>query len=44
MKFYKIMVVHSSLYGPETCVPVKKDLTRIQASDMKFMQGDRNTE
>lgn len=36
-KFYKVMAVPALLYGCATWVTVKRHLSRVEASDMRFL-------
>ena len=38
LKFYKVMDVSVLLYGSKTWVPGKKHLSRIQASEVRFLR------
>ena len=39
LKFYKVMEVSTLLYGSEIWTLVSKNLTRIQAAEMKFLSS-----
>jgi len=39
MKFYKVVARPSLLYGSETWVTTKRDLTRLEATEMRFLRS-----
>jgi len=39
MKFYKFVARPSLLYGSETWVTTKKDMTRLEAAEMRFLRS-----
>jgi len=39
MKFYKVVARPSLLYGSETCVTTKRDMTRLEAAEMRFLRS-----
>jgi len=39
IKFYKVVARTSLLYGNETCVTSKRDMTRLEATEMCFLRG-----
>ena len=39
MKFYKVVARPSLLYGSETWVTTKRDMTRLQAAEMRFLRS-----
>jgi hypothetical protein len=38
MKFYKVVVRPTVLYGSETWVTTKRDMTRLEAAEMRFLR------
>ena len=39
MKFYKVVARPSLLYGSETCVNTTRDMTRLEAAEMRFLRN-----
>jgi len=39
MKFYKVVATPSLLYGNETWVTTQRDMTRLEAAEMRFLRG-----
>jgi hypothetical protein len=39
MKFYKVVARPSLLYGSETWVTTKRDVTRLEAAELRFLRG-----
>ena len=39
MKFYKVVVRPTLLYGSETCVTTKRDMARLEAAEMRFLRS-----
>jgi hypothetical protein len=39
MKFYKVVATPSPLYGSETWVNTKRDMTRLEAAKMRFLRS-----
>jgi hypothetical protein len=39
MKFYKIVARPTLLYGSETWVTTKRDVTRLEAAEMRFLRS-----
>jgi len=39
MKFYKVVARPSLLYGSETLVTTKTDMTRLEAAEMRFLRS-----
>jgi len=39
MKFYKVVARSSLLYGSETWVTTKRDMTRLEAAEMRFLRS-----
>jgi len=39
MKFYKVVARSSLLYGSETWVTTKRDITRLEAAEMRFLRS-----
>jgi predicted esterase YcpF (UPF0227 family) len=39
MKFYKVMARSALLYGSETWVTTKRDMTRLEAAEMRFLRS-----
>jgi len=39
MKFYKVVAGPSLLYGSETWVTTKRDMTRLEAEEMSFLRS-----
>ena len=39
MKFYKVVAIPSLLYGSETWVTTKRDMTRLEAAEMRFIRS-----
>jgi uncharacterized Fe-S cluster-containing protein len=39
MKFYKVVARPSLLYGSETWVTTKRDMTRLKAAEMRFLRS-----
>ena len=39
MKFYKVVARPSLLYGSETWVTTKRDMTRLAAAQMRFLRS-----
>jgi hypothetical protein len=39
MKFYKVVARPSLLYGSETWVTTKRDMTRLEAAGMRFLRS-----
>jgi len=39
MKFYKVVAGPSLLYGSETWVTTKRDMTRLEAAEMRFLRS-----
>jgi len=39
MKFYKVVARPSLLYGGETWVTTKRDMTRLEAAEMRFLRS-----
>jgi len=39
MKFYKVVVRPTLLYGSETCVTTKRDLTCLEAAEMRSLRS-----
>jgi len=39
MKFYKVVARPSLLYGSETWVTAKRDMTRLKAAEMRFLRS-----
>jgi len=39
MKFYKVVARPSQLYGSETWVTTKRDMTRLEAAEMRFLRS-----
>ena len=39
MKFYKVAARPSPLYGSETWVTMKRDMTRLEAAEMRFLRS-----
>jgi hypothetical protein len=39
MKFYKVVVRPSLLYGSETWVTMKRDMTCLEAAEMHFLRS-----
>jgi phage-related baseplate assembly protein len=39
MKFYKVAARPSLLYGSETWVTMKRDMTRLEAAEMRFVRS-----
>jgi len=40
MKFYKVVARLSLLYGSETWVTTQRDMTRLEAAEMRFLRSD----
>ena len=40
MKFYKVVARPSLLYGSETWITTKRDMTRLEAAEMRFLRSD----
>jgi len=40
IKFYKVVARPSLLYGSETWVTTKRDMTRLEAAEMSFLRSD----
>jgi len=41
MKFYKVVARLSLLYGSETWVTTKRDMTGLEAAEMRFLGSDK---
>ena len=39
MKFYKVVARPTLLYGSETWVSTKRDMTRLEAAEMRFLRS-----
>jgi hypothetical protein len=39
MKFYKVVARPTLLYGNETWVTKKRDMTRLEAAEMRFLKS-----
>jgi len=39
MKFYKVVARPSLLYGSETWVTTKRDMTLLEAAEMRFLRS-----
>jgi len=39
MKFYKVVAILTLLYGSETWVTTKRDMTRLEAAEMRFLRS-----
>jgi hypothetical protein len=39
MKFYEVVARPSPLYGSETWVTTKRDMTRLEAAEMRFLRS-----
>ena len=39
MKFYEVVAKPSLLYGSETWVPTKRDMSRLEAAEMRFLRS-----
>jgi len=39
MKVYKVVARPTLLYGSETWVPTKRDMTRLEAAEMRFLRS-----
>ena len=39
MGFYKVVARPTLLYGSETCVTTMRDLTRLEAAEMRFLRS-----
>jgi len=39
MKFYKVVARPTLLYGSETWVITKRDMTRLEAAEMRFLRS-----
>jgi len=39
MKFYKVLARSTLLYGSETWVTAKRDMTRLEAAEMSFLRS-----
>jgi hypothetical protein len=39
MKFYKVVARPKLFYGSETCVTTKRDMTRLEAAEMRFLRS-----
>jgi len=39
MKFYKVVARPSLLYGSDTWVTTKRDMTRLEAAEMRFLRS-----
>ena len=39
MKLYKVVARPTLLYGSETWVPTKRDMTRLEAAEMRFLRS-----
>jgi len=39
MKFYKVVARPSLMYGSETWVTTKRDMTRLEAAEMRFLRS-----
>jgi len=39
MKFYTVVARPSLLYGSETLVTTHRDMTRLEAAEMRFLRG-----
>jgi len=39
MKFYKVVARPSLLYGSETWVTTKRDMTGLEAAEMRFLRS-----
>ena len=39
MKFYKVVAGPSLLYGSETWITTKRDMTRLEAAEMRFLRS-----
>ena len=39
MEFYKVVARPSLLYGSETWVTTKRDMTRLEAAEMRFLRS-----
>jgi len=39
MKFYKVVARPTLLYGSETWVTTKRDMTRLEAAEMRFLRS-----
>jgi len=39
MKFYKVVARPSPLYGSETWITTKRDMTRLEAVEMRFLRS-----
>jgi len=40
MKFYKVVARPSLLYGSETWVTTQRDMTRLEAAEMRFLRSE----
>jgi hypothetical protein len=39
MKIYKVVARPALLYGSETCVTTTRDMTRLEAAEMRFLRS-----
>jgi hypothetical protein len=39
MKFYKVVAIPTLLYGSETWVTTKRDMTGLEAAEMRFLRS-----
>ena len=39
MKFYKVVTRPTLLYSRETCATTKRDVTRLEAAEMRFLRS-----
>jgi len=39
IKFYKVVASTTLLYGSETWVTAKRDMTRLEAAEMRFVRS-----
>jgi hypothetical protein len=39
MKFYKVVAIPSLLYGSETWITTNRDMTRLEAVEMRFLRN-----
>ena len=44
MKFYKVVARPAPLYGSETWVTMTRDMTRLEAAEMRFLRSVKDTQ
>jgi hypothetical protein len=42
MKFYEVIARPTQLYGSETWVTKKRDVTRLEAAEMRFLRSAKD--